>query len=260
MPDFRAFCSPATAEPVEITLSPDESHHLVNVNRARLGDTVVAFDGRGNEWICELAGDRRQGAVLKVRFRRQVKPLPYAITLGQALPKGPSMDAIVRKATEIGAVRIVPLESERTQVHFDADRSDRKVEKWQTAALEAAKQCGNPFLPEITPVQNAAAFIASAGDYDLKLIASLLPGAKSLKAVLAEFQASQQRAPQKVIWLIGPEGDFTPAEMSRAQSAGFEPITLGPLVLRCETAAAYALSILSYELQNAAEAAAPAAG
>ena len=249
MPDFRAFCTPATAEPVEITLSPDESHHLVAVNRARPGDTVVAFDGRGAEWICQLASDRKNAAVLQVRFKQKIKPLPYEITLGQALPKGPGMDAIVRKATEIGAARIAPLESERTQVHLDGDRSDRKIEKWQTAALEAAKQCGNAFVPEILPVQNATAFMEAARGYDLKLIASLQPGAKSLKAVLANFHTAQGRAPKKVLWLIGPEGDFTPAEMSGSQSCGFEPITLGPLVLRCETAAVYALSVLSYELQ-----------
>lgn len=251
MPDFRAFCTPATAEPTEITLTPEESHHLVVVNRAHTGDTVVAFDGRGTEWMCELAAEKKNAAMLKVRFKQKHKPLPYEITLGQALPKGQSMDAIVRKATEIGATRIAPLESERTQVHLDGDRSERKIEKWQTAALEASKQCGNPYVPEVLPVQNAAVFMESARGYDLKLIASLQPGAKSLKAVLAAFQAANQRAPKKVLWLIGPEGDFTPAEMSISRSAGFEPITLGPLVLRSETAAAYALSILSYELQNA---------
>ncbi len=248
MPDFRAFCTPATAEPAEITLTPDESHHLVVVNRARPGDTVVAFDGRGTEWICELANDRKNAAMLRVRSRRAAVDIPFAITLAQALPKGAAMDAIVRKATEIGARRIAPLESERTQVHLDGDRSDRKIEKWQTAALEAAKQCGNPFVPEILPVQNAQAFMESARGYDLKLIASLAPGAKSLKTVLAAFRATHGRTPQTALWLIGPEGDFTPAELSAARSAGFEPITLGPLVLRCETAAVYALSVLSYEM------------
>lgn len=250
MPDFRAYCSPSTTEPSEILLSPEESHHLVVVNRAAIGDTVVAFDGRGSEWICALHGDRKNGASLKVRFHQKAKPLPYQITLGQALPKGPSMDAIVRKATEIGATRIVPLESERTQVHLDSDRSGKKIDKWQTAALEAAKQCGNPFLPEITAVQKAGTFMETAQGYDLKLIASLQPGAQSLKHVLAAFQTAQGRTPTKVLWLVGPEGDFTPAEMSLAKSSGFEPITLGPLVLRCETAATYALSVLSYELQN----------
>lgn len=250
MPDFRVFCAPPTTEPLSITLSADESHHLVAVNRARIGDTVVAFDGRGTEWICELKNDRKSAAELAVRFRQKAKPLAYEITLGQALPKGPSMDAIVRKATEIGVARIVPLESERTQVHLDGERSDKKIDKWQTAALEAAKQCGNPYLPEITPVQKASAFMENARDYDLKLIASLQPGAKSLKQVLTAFHTAHQRPPRKVLWLVGPEGDFTPAEMSLSKNAGFEPITLGPLVLRCETAAVYALSILSYELQN----------
>jgi 16S rRNA (uracil1498-N3)-methyltransferase len=250
MSDFRAFCAPATVEPTELVLSPDESHHLVAVNRARAGATVVAFDGRGNEWICELVSDRKNAAVLKVRSKQRIQPLPYEITLGQALPKGQSMDAIVRKATEIGVARVVPLESERTQVHFDGDRSNRKIEKWQNAALEAAKQCGNAFVPEISPVQDATTFMASAQGFDLKLIASLQPDAKSLKTVLATFHASAGRAPNKVLCLIGPEGDFTPAEMSLSERTGFEPITLGPLVLRCETAATYALSILSYELMG----------
>ena len=251
MPDFRAYCQPAEREPSEIRLSADESRHLVAVNRAQTGATVVAFDGRGNEWICELLGGQKHAAVLKVRFRQKARPLPYEITLGQALPKGQFMDAIVRKATELGAARIVPLESERTIVRLEGDRTDRKIEKWQTAAIEAAKQCGNPFVPEILPVQSAAAFMEASRGYDLKLIASLQPGAKSLKGLLAAFTAANGRAPRTALWLVGPEGDFTAAEMSLSRSTGFEPVTLGPLVLRCETAAAYALSVLSYELQNA---------
>jgi len=257
MPDFRVHCLPATAEPAEITLSPAESHHLVTVNRAQPGDTVVAFDGRGTEWICDLAGTARAAALLKVRFRQKHQPLPYEITLGQALPTGPFMEAIVRKATEIGAARIVPLESERTQVHLEAGRIERKIDKWQTAALEAAKQCGNPFLPEIAPLEQASAYLERARGFDLKLIASLQPDARSLKVVLADFQASHGRAPAKVLWLIGPEGDFTPAELSQSRTHGFEPISLGRLVLRCETAAIYALSILSYELGAAGSAPSP---
>ena len=197
MPDFRVFCVPASADPLEITLSPDESHHLVAVNRARAGDAVIAFDGRGTEWTCELTAGRKNAAVLVVRSQRRLPPLPCKITLAQALPKGTSMDAIVRKATEIGAAEIVPLESERTQVHLEGDRSDRKIEKWQNAALEAAKQCGNPFVPAVRPVQPAAAFVASAGGYELKLIASLHPGASSLKPVLAAFAAAHGRPPAR---------------------------------------------------------------
>ena len=250
MPDFRVFCTPPTPEPAEILLEETEAHHLVSVNRARVGDTVVAFDGAGHEWICELAALGKRDARLKVRFPQKMRPLPYAVTLGQALPKGKYMDAIVRKATEIGVAGIVPLVSERTEVQLESDREETKIEKWRAAAIEAAKQCGNAFLPAIQPVQRATAFMESTKGFDLKLIASLQPGAKSLKTVLARFREEKGRAPQKVLWLVGPEGDFTPAEMSISKNAGFEPITLGPLVLRCETAAVYALSILSYELQN----------
>jgi 16S rRNA (uracil1498-N3)-methyltransferase len=250
MPDFRVYVLPAARDPQEIVLSPEESHHLVAVNRAPAGATVVAFDGRGSEWICELQSADKRAARLQVRFAQKAPPLPWRITLGQALPLGAAMEAIVRKATEIGVARIVPLESERTQVRLQGERSDRKVGKWHTAAVEAAKQCGNPWLPDIGPVTGAAAFMAAAQGFDLKLIASLQPGARGLKQVLAQFRGAQQRAPAEVLWLIGPEGDFTPAEMAQSRTNGFEPISLGPLVLRCETAAVYALSILSYELNG----------
>src|SRR5690606_39514707 len=105
------------------------------------------------------------------------------------LPKGAYLGALTFQGPEIGSARIVPLESERTQVHLDGGRQDKKIEKWQTAALEAAKQCGNPFVPEIEPVQSATTFMESARGCDLKLIASLQPGARSLKSVLADFSA-----------------------------------------------------------------------
>jgi 16S rRNA (uracil1498-N3)-methyltransferase len=250
MPDFRVFCEPATLEPAEIRLDQAEAHHLVQVCRARQGDTVVAFDGRGNEWVSTLVYCGKLEAVLKVTQHLRQKPLPYSIALGQALPKGKSMDSIVRKATEIGVRQIIPLESERTEVHVAGDREEHKKGKWLSIAIEAAKQCGNPFLPEVMPVQRAAEFMENAKGYDLKLIASLHPGAVSLRNVLAEYRQEHGSFPSNVLWLIGPEGDFTPAEISLSQTHGFRPIGLGPLVLRCETAAIVALSILSYELQN----------
>lgn len=250
MGDFRVFCEPESLEPGEIRLNKPESHHLVQVCRARHGDTVVAFDGRGNEWVCALSEGSKSQCTLKVRSHLRQKPLPYRIALGQALPKGKSMEAIVRKATEIGVRQIIPLESERTEVHLGGDREENKREKWMTIAVEAAKQCGNPFLPEVLPVQRAATFIESAAGYDLKLIASLHPGARSLKHVLSDYRQEKGQPPSNVLWLVGPEGDFTAAEISLSQTHGFLPVSLGPLVLRCETAAIFALSILSYELQN----------
>jgi 16S rRNA (uracil1498-N3)-methyltransferase len=251
MPDLRSFHRPSELEPTEIRLSREESHHLVATNRARPGDTVVVFDGCGNEWVSECVMADRHEAVLRVRFHQRLKPLPYRITLAQALPKGRHMDDIVRNATEIGAAAIAPLQSERTIVRVDAGSEEHKQEKWVSAAVEAAKQCGNPWLPEILPVQTVEQFVAnSAREHDLRLIASLQPGARSLKSVLERFRTEKGRMPARVAWMIGPEGDFTTAEIALARNSGFEPVSLGPLVLRCETAAVFALSILSYELQN----------
>ena len=265
MPDFRAYCLPTESEPAEIRLGPEESHHLVAVNRCGRGDPVVVFDGRGREWITECTDASKGAAVLRVKSSRPAPPRPHEITLGQALPKGSTMDDIIRQATEVGVTHIVPLLSERTQVHLDGDRQEKKLEKWRTTAIEAAKQCGNPWLPEIAPITSLAEFIAKrwasvstptpvaageSGDhrYDLKLVASLHGGATTLKKALGGYRAKHGAAPRKVLWLVGPEGDFSPAEMTTAITAGFQPITLGPLVLRSDTAALYALSILSYEL------------
>ena len=251
MSDFRVFYRSTEAEPTELRLSAEESHHLIAVNRAGVGATVIAFDGRGREWECQLIGGSKSAAALRVVSVRQAAPLAYELTLGQALPKGPLFDAIVRKATELGARRIVPLSSDRSQVHLEGDRQDKKIEKWQTAAIEAAKQCGNPFVPDVMPIASAKAFIKAADDFDLKLVASLEPDAGALQDLLKKYRSEGGASPKRVLWLIGPEGDFSPEELNLAKDHGFAPITLGPLVLRCETAAVYAMSVTYYELQNA---------
>ena len=248
MPDFRAYCPTSDAAPAELRLSPEESHHLVVVNRCGRGDPVVAFDGHGREWLTECTDPSKTATVLRVKQSRPAGNRKFAITLAQALPKGSTMDDIVRQATEVGTARIVPLISERTQVHLDGDRADKKTEKWRTSAIEAAKQCGNPWLPEITPLQKLETFLAGAKDYDLKLVASLHAGTTTLKQALATYGAKHGHPPRSAVWLIGPEGDFSSPEMTAAITAGFVPVTLGPLVLRSDTAAIYALSILSNAL------------
>lgn len=248
MPDYRVHCQPDTADPRELILSPQESHHLVVVNRAPAGALVVAFDGRGNEWDARLVRADKRAARLLVSARRPALPLTFEIDLAPALPKGALMDAIVQKATELGVRCIRPLTSERSQVHLEGQRYERKIEKWQTAALEAAKQCGNPWVPEIAPLQETTAFVRSASSYDIALLASLHPGARSLKTVLADHRNHHGCMPRRAVWLIGPEGDFSPSELSAAEAAGFVPVTLGPLVLRCETAAVVAIGILRHEL------------
>jgi 16S rRNA (uracil1498-N3)-methyltransferase len=176
-------------------------------------------------------------------------PLCCRITLAQAIPKGKNMDLIVQKAVEIGASEIVPLISERTVVHLDRDDAAQKQTKWQNIAIEAAKQCGQNWLPEVRLPQSPPDFFRSATlAADLQLIGSLQSDARHLKTVLNDYETGHSHRPRSVVSCIGPEGDFTPAELALARSHGCQPITLGPIILRVETAAIYCLSVLSYEL------------
>lgn len=250
MPDFRAYAPQATADAREIRLDPEESHHLVAVNRCGRGDPVVAFDGRGREWRCTCAEPAKGGAVLAVRDTAVAPPRAADITLAPALPKGATMDEIVRQATELGAARIAPLLTERTQVHLDGDRVEKKVAKWRTTAVEAAKQCGNPWVPEIAAPARFDSWLAGAlREHDLALVASLHAGARPLREVLQSWRQRHGGGPRRVLWLVGPEGDFSPAEVTAAVLAGAAPVTLGPLVLRCDTAAVAALAVLGHELR-----------
>jgi 16S rRNA (uracil1498-N3)-methyltransferase len=245
----RFYIPPAAWNPDDLRLDEAESHHCLNVLRLQPGDKVVVFDGRGVEATAQVLpeSDKRQ---VRLRAGQTIKtpPLPCRITLAQAIPKGKNMDLIIQKATELGASAIAPLVSERTVARVD-DEGDAaaKQAKWQGIVIEAAKQCGQNWLPTVAKPQTPKQFFAGAGkSFDLMLIASLQSGARHLRAWLEEFPPG--KTPANALILVGPEGDFTPAEISLALSAGCHPITLGPIVLRTETAAIYCLSVLSYEL------------
>lgn len=180
-------------------------------------------------------------------------PLPYQLTLAQAVPKARNLEVILQKATELGVQRIVPLLSARTVVQIEADDSAAKLERWRQISIEAAKQCGANWLPPIESPLKPAEFFRSASRAHLNLIASLQPDSLALPGILNGYREEHGAPPRQATIVIGPEGDFTPAELADARSAGFRPLSLGPLVLRSETAAIYALSILAYELQQVCE-------
>src|SRR5437763_14576878 len=234
--------------PDALTLTGTEAHHCRNVLRLESGDKIVLFDGRGRELTAEITS--RDGGQISVRKLHEAKtpPLRCQITLGQAIPKGKNMDLIVQKAVEIGAAEIAPILSDRTVVRLDEESAASKQAKWQSVAIEAAKQCGQNWLPQIHIPQTMSQFFQQRRRFDLQLIGSLQSDAVHLKKILADYSTEHGDRPSSVLMLVGPEGDFTPAELALARSHGCRPITLGPIVLRVETASIYCLSILSYEL------------
>lgn len=233
----------------ELTLTGGEAHHALHVLRLQPGHRVVVFDGSGHEYLCETLDAARQALRLRVRERRVPAPRRCAITLVQAMPKGKMFDAIVQKATELGAARIVPVITERVISRPDAKQAQQKADHWQTVAIEAAKQCGNPWLPRIEPPLGLPEVLRRGEVFDLSLLASLQPEAKHPREYFRAYQDQRGKAPASVAVWVGPEGDFTPQEIAHVQAAGAQPIHLGPLVLRVETAAVYCLSVVNYEVQ-----------
>jgi 16S rRNA (uracil1498-N3)-methyltransferase len=246
----RFYISPEDWNKGALGLAGAEAHHARDVLRMRVGEKLVIFNGRGREITAEIVDLGKNEIGLRKLHEAETPPLQCRIVLGQAIPKGKNMDLIVQKAVEIGAAEIAPIISDRTIVQIDSESAAQKQSKWQQIAIEAAKQCGQNWLPLVRAPRKLSElfFVTSDEPFDLQLIGSLQPGAQHLKKVLADYSNEHQRRPRSVLMLVGPEGDFTPAELALARCHGCQPITLGPIILRVETAAIYCLSILSYEL------------
>ena len=245
----RFYIPPEQCQGAVLWLTGREAHHALHVLRVRTGESVLVLDGEGHVLHCDVSDSSRDRMRLEVVKRRFVAPLPYQVTLGQAIPKGKLFDAIVQKATELGAFRIIPLVTERVVGKIESQVESAKAQKWRLVAIEAIKQCGSPWLPHIEPPEPIEKFIAKQSGVDLALVGSLSSDSRHPREYFSSFERQHGRNPNSVSIAIGPEGDFTPEELTILQTGGAQPITLGPLVLRTETAATYCLSIINYELQ-----------
>ena len=236
MAGFRAYFDFGGGVPSVAALSPDESRHLCGSLRARAGDAVDLFDLAGNVRHCTLVSPSQKRAELEVGEAVEVPAPEPRVYLAQSLPKGKTFDDIVRQSVEVAA-GVSPLLSERTQVKISD--SERKSAKWTAHVVEAVKQSGNFVKFEMPEPRKISDFLSSA-DFDLKIVASLEDGSKPI----AEILRAAPR-PKRVCVLVGPEGDLSPAEYALARGAGFLPATLGRNVMKCDTAALFALSAVS---------------
>jgi len=254
MPVPRFYLPPNRCAGDMLRLDGREAHHALHVLRLRRGEPATVLDGAGGEFTCSVESCAHAALTLRVLKKRFVPALPCSITLLQAMPKGKIIEDIIQKAVELGAGRIVPLLTERVVTRVTERDAADKQGKWQQVAIEAIKQCGAAWLPEITaprPVADViSAFSLQPSAFDLSLVGSLQTERRHPRECLQDFQKTRARAPKNVGVWIGPEGDFTIEELKAIQSTGALPITLGRLVLRVETAAVYCLSILNYELNS----------
>ncbi len=246
----RFYLPPGECIGPNLILRGREAHHASRVLRLRAGDPVTVLNGVGGLRDCEVSGVGKDSVSLRILREAQTPEPATRITLVQALPKGKLFDFIIQKATELGVGRIVPLLSERVVTQIDDENEASKLEHWRTVAVEAIKQCGQVWLPEITePAALPQALKSSLAD-ELALVASLQPGSRHPRIWFDEFRQREGRGANSACVWVGPEGDFTVTEIETIVGAGARPITLGPLVLRCETAATYCLSVLRYEMSS----------
>ena len=246
----RFHLPPAECRAATLRLTAAEAHHAARVLRVQPGERVSVLDGAGHELFCEVIEANKRGVALRVVERKFSAPLPCQITLLQAVPKGKIIESIIQKATELGAHRIVPILSERVVAHIAAADAQGRAEKWQQVAIEAIKQCGAVWLPQVGEPMTLEQFLARQEQFDLVLVGSLQSNARHPREVLRDCEAVRGSRPRSVAVWIGPEGDFSLEELKVIRGSGAEAITLGRLVLRVETAAIYCLSFLNYELQR----------
>lgn len=240
----RFFVSADITKASTVALDKKESRHALKVLRLKVGDVVDLFDGTGHAARGVVAGERGGQLLVSVdvsgaaAFADSVSEVP--MDLAMALIKPEPMELAVQKASELGVRSILPIVSERTVVKLSAERRAGKAERWRKIALESCKQCGRKSPPVIAEIESFETLTRRIPSYGAALIAAL-----SGKTVpMAEALGPEK--PSSLLVMIGPEGDFTAQETERALKAGARAVSLGPLVLRAETAALYALSAAGF--------------
>jgi 16S rRNA (uracil1498-N3)-methyltransferase len=225
-----------------INLSSDESHHLMRVLRLKAGSEVFVFDGKENEYRCEFGAVKKNRVQLRILERLDDKvESPLNLTLAQALAKGDKFDFIVQKATELGVSRIVPLASDHTDVKLTGELSAKRNERWQRLSLEALKQCGRRRLVEIAPVMTVDQLIDSL-DSDRRPARLLFFNEKGGQNVEEAVKGITGKS--EIVAMIGPEGGWSELEQVILRRADGLSVSLGPRILRTETAAVVAMTLL----------------
>lgn len=240
----RFFCAEPLTTGQTLTLPPGAARH-VQVLRLQPGSQITLFCGSnatlGGEFEATVLQMGRSDVQVLVGLHHPVeREAPVEVHLAVGMPANDRMDWLVEKATELGAARIQPLMTERSVLRLSGERADKKVAHWQSVAVSSCEQCGANRVPTIAPIRTLATWVASmkSETESMRLLLSLRDGTQALRLRLGST------VPQRVTFLSGPEGGLSAGEENLACAAGFEAVTLGPRILRAETAAIAALAAL----------------
>lgn len=237
MPRFH--CPVPLAAGAELDLPPAAARHA-QVLRHQPGDTITLFNGEGGQWLVTILRMGRSDVAVKVDAFEDVEREPARrVHLALGMPANERMDWLVEKAAELGVASLQPLHTAHSVLRLSGERATKKQSHWQSVAVAACEQCGGNRVPTVQGVAELAPWLReSAGVAPLRCVLSLAEGARPLGELLGGHPADTP-----VLFLSGPEGGLSPQEDAQARAAGFQPVTLGPRVLRAETAALAALVI-----------------
>jgi len=231
----------------EINVTGPDVNHIRNVLRMKPGEQVLLSSRTGGDYLCRVAEILPEEVRMQILEKRENSmELPARIHLYQGLPKSDKMELIIQKAVELGAFRIIPVETKRVIVKLDAKKEQSRIKRWQAIAESAAKQSKRSLIPRVEPVMTYRDALKEASEYSLKLIPyECAGGIEKTRELLKTAEAGMD-----IAVFIGPEGGFEEEEIRQAAETGAEPVTLGRRILRTETAGLCILSALMLELEE----------
>ena len=246
---LRLYLAPAEvtlAEGAELALPERAARHL-QVRRLQPGDALRLFDGRGSDWPADVVAMGRREVRVRVAAPQAVaRELPIAVTLACGMPANERMDALVEKATELGVAAIQPLLCERAVLRLEGERAARRRAHWEAVAAAACEQCGRARLPVVHPVASLPTWLAAPAPAGALRIVLSTDGMALPLPRLVPIELQRASDPHRaVVVLSGPEGGLSRAELAAARAAGFDAASLGPRVLRADTAPLAALAWLA---------------
>ena len=229
----------------QITIRGNDVNHLKNVLRIKPGEELLISSRTGGDYLCRVETISQGEVTARIQKRQESRELPARIHLYQGLPKSDKLELIIQKAVELGAFRVIPVETKRVVVRLDARKAENRLKRWNAIAESAAKQSKRSLVPQVTGVMRLQDALEEASGFDLAVIPyECETGMDGIRALL------EKAAPgMDIAVFIGPEGGFEEKEIRLAQEAGVNPVSLGRRILRTETAGLCILSALMLRLE-----------
>ncbi len=243
----RFFYNNTLGESREVTISGTDARHIQHVLRMKPGDRIILFNERGEEWVAVISNcgkDSVDAMVTGMLSQSLGASVGAQITVAQSMLKDRKMDVIVRQLTELGIARWLPVFAERSVPRPDSRRLAARRLRWEKITREALKQCGRPKPMEIMAAATFEEFITSDWDRFMKVMFWEEKGTGHPSDLPRDMAAAKDFP--EILILIGPEGGFAPREVERATQAGFVTASLGPRILRAETASVAAATLVQY--------------